>query len=332
MVRDKTFFFASYEGYRQALGQTLVGFVPSPDFRKQVAAQSPPLVPILNAYPQGSLPVAGNPDALEFVGDGNQLGNEDSGMIRVDHRFSDKTTAFVRVNIDRAVSSVPLASSGQYLADRQVLNSGPDNVATELLHIFSASLVNEAKFGFNRSTADMTNANQTNSLYAFSVPGFTTLNNNRVSIGAGNTFAGLDNVTKIFGRHVIKAGAEIRRIQMNQGKAASGSVSYSSLAAFEANEVNTAKYTEAQPVNGLRKFTYFGYIQDEFKWSPDLTLNLGARYSYFNTFHEVYGRPNPFDFDTCGPAGYCGVGASFGQPTYRDLDPVLDELRLVARN
>jgi hypothetical protein len=68
--RDKTFFFTSYEGYRQTLGQTLVGFVPTDAFRAQVAAQSPALIPILNAYPEGSLPVAGNPDVSEFVGDG----------------------------------------------------------------------------------------------------------------------------------------------------------------------------------------------------------------------------------------------------------------------
>ncbi len=143
-------------------------------------------------------------------------------------------------------------------------------------------------------------------------PGFTTLNNDRVSIGAGNTFGGIDNLTKIQGRNVIKAGVEIRRIQMNQGRGPSGTISYASASALESNEVNTAKYTEAEPINGLRKFTYFGYIQDEFKWTPELTLNLGARYSFFNIFHDVYGRPNPFDFATCGVGGYCGVGASFG--------------------
>ena len=75
------------------------------------------------------------------------------------------------------------------------------------------------------------------------------------------------------------------------------------------------------PVNGLRKTQYFGYIQDEFKWLPNLTVNLGARYSFFNIFHETQGRSNPFDFDTCGPQGFCGVGASFGRPNYGDLDP-----------
>lgn len=321
IVRDNTFFFVSYEGYRQALGQTLVGFVPTEAFLQQVAAQSPVLASILNAYPVGQTPVAGDPDAAEFEGDGWQLGNEDSGMVRMDHRVSDSTTAFVRANVDKAVSSVPLASSGQYLLDREALTSSPDNAVIELMHIFSPTLVNETKVGFNRSTANTADLNQTGSLYTISVPGFTTLNNNRVSIGAGNTFAGIDNLTKISGRNTIKAGVEIRRVRMNQGKGASGAISYASTAAFEANQVNTATYTQALPINGLRKTMYFGYLQDEFKWMPDLTLNVGARYSFFNIFHEVYGRPNPFDFSTCRPEGFCGVGTSFGQPNYYDLDP-----------
>src|SRR5262249_36645805 len=60
---------------------------------------------------------------------------------------------------------------------------------------------------------------------------------------------------------------------------------------------------------------------DEYKWRPNFTWNLGLRYSFFNIFHEAQGRANPFDFATCGPQGFCGVGASFGQPNYGDIDP-----------
>jgi len=321
VVRDNTFFFAAYEGYRQNLGQTLLGFVPTDAFRRQVSSQSPALAAVVNAYPEGSFPVANNPNAAEFLGQGAQIANEDSGMIRVDHRFSVKTTVFGRFNIDRAQSSAPLANSGQYLKDVQVLNSAPINAAIEMLEVFSPSLVTESKVGFNRSTAYTTNVNETGALYSFAVPGFTTLNNDRISIGAANTFAGIENVTNVVGCHVVKAGVEVRRVQMNQGRTASGTVSFASLSAFAADNVNTASFTQALPVNGLRKLTYFGYFQDELKWTPSLTLNLGARYSFFNIFHEVRGRANPFDFSTCGAAGFCGVGADFGQPNYRDIDP-----------
>ena len=118
-------------------------------------------------------------------------------MLRLDQRFTEKTTAFLRFNIDRAVNTQPLASSGQYLEDRQQLTSAPVNGAIELMHIFSPTLINEAKFGFNRGTAITTDINQSGIPYVVSVSGFTNLNNNRVSKGIGNSFSEIDNVTWI---------------------------------------------------------------------------------------------------------------------------------------
>ena len=88
-----------------------------------------------------------------------------------------------------------------------------------------------------------------------------------------------------------------------------------------ANQVSTATSEWSVADQRAAQDAVFGYVQDEFKASPNLTLNLGARYSFFNIFHEVQGRANPFDFATCGPQGFCGVGASFGQPNYGDIDP-----------
>ena len=317
--KDKTFFFVAYEGYRQILGQTLLGFVPGDSFRAQVKARSPVLAPVVNAYPEGQTVIS--PNVAEFIGEGRQIVNEDSGMFRVDHRFSSDTTMFVRGNIDEAVSATPLASSGAYLTDHQQLRSSPVNSAIELLHVFSPTLLNEVKLGFNRSTAYTTNINQTGVLYSLAVSGFTTLNNNKFSTGVGNSFSEIDNVTWIKARHTLKAGVEIRRVQLNQGNTASGTISFPSAAAFLANQVSTATLTGALPINGLRKTQYYRYSQDEFKWLPNLTVNVGARYSFFDIFHEVLGRADPFDFATCGPQGFCGMGASFGRPNYGDFDP-----------
>ena len=50
IVPEKTFFFVAYEGYRQNWGFPLVGFVPSPAFRTQLAADSPVLIPMDDAF------------------------------------------------------------------------------------------------------------------------------------------------------------------------------------------------------------------------------------------------------------------------------------------
>lgn len=320
LTRDHTFFFLTYEGYRQDWGFPLTGYVPSSSFRAQILADSPVLAPIVNAYPAGQHPTS-DASIDQFSGEGTQVVNENSAMIRLDQHFSEKTTAFVRFNFDRAVNTQPLASSGNYLEDSQQLTSTPVNGIIELLHVFNPDLVNEFKFGFNRGTAVTFDLNHTNIPYAVSVSGFTTLNNNRVSTGVGNSFSEIDNLTWSKGRRTIKAGAEIRRLQLNQGNTESGTISFASTAAFAANQVSTATLNGALPVNGLRKTQFFSYLQDEFRWTPTFSVNLGVRYSFFNIFHEVLGRANPFDFATCGPQGFCGVGAGFGQPNYGDIDP-----------
>jgi hypothetical protein len=119
IVRDKLFFFVAYEGYQQDLGQTLIGYVPSVAFRSQVLTKSPDLAPVIDAYPLGQNPTS-NPDVSQFVGEGSQKGQENSGMFRLDYRVSDATSLFFRVNIDQADYVLPYSpSSGQYLNEQE---------------------------------------------------------------------------------------------------------------------------------------------------------------------------------------------------------------------
>ena len=61
IVKNKAFFFANYEGLRQSIGQTLIGFVPSDSFRAAALAQSPQIAPLINAYPHGPIAVSSAP-------------------------------------------------------------------------------------------------------------------------------------------------------------------------------------------------------------------------------------------------------------------------------
>ncbi len=245
-------------------------------------------------------------------------------MIRLDRRFSSKDTADLRFNYDVATSSIPLAgSNGTYASDTQQVNSRPVNGVIEYLHLFSSAWVNEAKFGFNRGNVYTTNFSGAGVPYAFSIAGLTSLNNNEYKLGVGNSFSYIDDVTWVHGQHTLKLGAEVRRIQLNQGNTANGTVTYSSLPNFIANNVSSVSYAAPLPINGLRKVYALAFAQDEWKLRPSLTLNLGVRYSFYDRFHEVEGRAIPFDFMTCGAAGFCGAGASFGSPRRLDLDPRL---------
>lgn len=320
IVPDRSFFFLTYEGLRQSYAQPLVGYVPTPAFSAQVAAANPALVPIINAYPTAGLtPYATDID--EFTGSGRQLDREDSAMLRLDQEFSPKDTAYLRFNFDAASSDIP--SDG--LNDRQLATSRPVNGEVEELHIFSPTLMNESKFGFNRSTVFTTNQGLTDLPYSVAVAGLTTLANNELNIGVGNSFSFIDNLTMVWETQTLKLGVEVRRIQLDQGNGENGTVVYSSLSlpasSFLANSVSSATFNNQLPLNGMRKTEVYSYAQDEWRVRPNLTLNLGVRYSFYNIFHEAHGKADPFDFATCGAAGYCGVGASFGNPNTLDVDP-----------
>ena len=103
------------------------------------------LGPIVNAYPKGQTPVDENTDQI-IVGARNTT-REDSGMFRLDYRFSDKSTAYVRYNIDNAYIDNPTDALGTH----NVIPHVPQNLVVQFQRIISPTVVNEVKFGMNRA-------------------------------------------------------------------------------------------------------------------------------------------------------------------------------------
>lgn len=309
---DRTFFYANYEGLRQHLGQVQIGLVPSPAFAAQIASQSPGLARVAAAFPAGTSPTS-NPQVWNYVSGAKQVDNEDSGMIRIDRRFTDRTTAFLRYNADEAVYAIPTGALNVLAKTDTKLQNG----VVELLHVFSPTLVGEAKFGVNQDIYHT--ANLSSVPFSVSVSNLSGLTAGSTTDGQGTTFSYRDDMTWEKGRHVIKFGEEIRRINMNQGNSASGNLTYLSLANFLNNDMDGATYTSLLPMKRLRKTQAYGYVTDQYQAAQNLTVTVGLRYSFFNVFHETDNRAIPFDFATC--SGYCSPQSAFAFPRYNDLDP-----------
>ena len=90
---------------------------------------------------------------------------------------------------------------------------------------------------------------------------------------------------------------------------------------FLGNIMDSATYTSLLPLKRLRKTQFYGYAADQYRITPNLTINMGLRYTFFNVYHEVNNLAIPFDFATCG--GYCPVGSPFQFPRHADFDPRL---------
>jgi hypothetical protein len=314
IAHNKTFFYANYEGLRQRLDGTQIGLTPSPNFLAQASLASPVLMPILNAYPAGTSPTS-NPNVWNYVAPGRQVDNEDSGMIRLDQHFSDRTTAFLRFNSDEAVEQTP---TGQLTAKTEY-DTKYNNGVAELMHVFTPTLVNEVKFGVNQTLYHTANLSPVP--FGVSVSGFSSLTGSSTTDYPSKSFDLIDDVAWARGKHTLKFGFESRWLLMNQGTSQSGTLTYTSAANFLNNQIGTASYTALLPLVRQRKTQYWGYIQDEWKATSNLTITAGIRYNFFNVFHAINNDDVPFDFATCG--GYCSRTDSFTHPRYNDFDPRL---------
>jgi len=311
IIQSKTFFFINYEGLRQRQGQTFIGFVPSAAFRARAIATSPAVQPIVEAYPRGTSSTS-NADIDRIETERRFVTREDSATIRIDHHFTERSTLFVRYNVDDAVVNEPTSPG----IERTLSRFRPSNVALQFQHVFSSNLINETKIGMNRSplTRETVGAFDKN----ISVTGFFTLSDSSGEIEKGTSFSLIDNLAIIRGRHNLKMGGEIRRIHVNVGNGIDSSVSYTSLEDLVRNRVNNISVNLPLATRGERRTYYLPYIQDDIKLKPNLTINLGLRYEYYSVAHEVRDRARVFDF-ACG--GFCPPGSPWYFPDRNNFDP-----------
>jgi hypothetical protein len=204
----------------------------------------------LNAYPAGQLPTS-NLSVWSWTGTGRQTQTENFGLARVDHRFSDHILLYARFNLDQGQLSVPNGDSSGYLTDTVLTEDNPKNGIVDLENIFSPNLINEMKAGVNR--VPFTTTNQSVIPIQVQVAGLTTLHDNLQQVQHMTTYSFADTLSYVKGRHSIKTGFGLRRVQMNLGNTAETQLTYASLANFQANNLDSAAILAAVPTAGCAK-------------------------------------------------------------------------------
>lgn len=313
VIKNKTFFFVSYEGYRQRLAQTLIGYVPTPALRDQVMATSPVLTPFINGFP---LPNDGllSSQIGQWTGQASALEDEDVGTVKVDHRFSDALSSYFRFSRNYNRLNVP-----QTLGESNPQVIAPTTGVLEFLYLLSPRSMNEFRFGTD--FLPWNSETPSNVTSTISVPGLSAPAAFQHQIWHATSEDFVDSFTTVRGNHTFKAGVEAKRLLLNLWAAPGYSVSYATVAAFIENQLNTATGSQGKPARTQVKTEYFGYIQDEWKIKPNFTVNLGLRYDFFNEFQEGRGRTLGFSLQDCG--GYCQFGLPFGNPDTTNFAPRL---------
>lgn len=305
IVPQRTFFFVNYEGLRQRQTQSFTRFVPSAAFRAGLPAT---LASIAQQWPAGSRPTT-DPNIDEWNVEQKLTADEDAPSFRVDHRFSNSTTMFGRYNFDNADIVSP-TNTGYNTAQLR-----PKNFTLQFQRIFSSTVVNELKFGYNASLRTELRTGPSDA--QISVPGFVALTGPQEIIEDGRTFSLIDDLAIVRGRHNLKFGGEIRRIFVDVGEGDTTSLSYSSRPNLQINRLESFSVVNFPVVQGQR-WWYFGYVQDDIKWRPNLTINAGLRYEYYSVVKEKDGRARVWRV-ACG--GFCPPGTPWYDADKNNLAP-----------
>ena len=305
IVSGRTFFFANYEGLRQRQTQSFTRFVPSAAFRSSITG---PLASVVTLYPAGTGRTS-DPNIDEWRGTNQVTADENAGLVRIDQRLTDKMSFYARYNFDKANIVSP---SGTGFTTNKLR---PSNFAAHFQRIFSPTIVNELKFGYNASLRD--SVRQGPSSAQISVSGFEALTGPQEVTENGRSFSVLNDTAILRGRHNLKVGGEIRRILVGVGEGNTTSLSYNSRPNFQNNLLESFSIIDFPLVEGQR-WWYLGYIQDDMKLRPNLTVNAGLRYEYYSVVQEKNGRDKVWRL-SCG--GYCPPGTSWYDPDFNNFAP-----------
>ena len=303
---DKTFFLGSYEGFRERLTQTVIARVPNDaarlgDLPSGPVTVDPDVQDFLELYPRANGSDLGGGIA-EFIHPANTPINEDYFTVKVDHHFGPNSTLSGRYTFDdsdrEADQTIPIMV--QFITQRN------QYLTLSEKHVFGPSLVNEVRFGFNRSrhfqfAREVVDVDP--KFHYVPLPdrvvgltvvgGATTLGNILRRDFIPNTFEYSDDLVYTRGPHSLKFGVIATRFQSNQvnGVRTDGIFVFTSLQNLL---VNSAIRFDAiiSPVArvGIRQWLIGFYGQDDYKIRPDLTLNLGLRYAFVTNPTEVGGR------------------------------------------
>ena len=351
IVKDKSFLYGTYEGIRQNRPVSQEIHVPTD---AQRAAAVPAIVPYLKLWPEAPAGTALDSNGeLTFGVALPSITTENYATGRFDQqlRASDKLSASYFWDSGPQSQEAPLGNATHEVFSRRQMAS------VEETHIFSPAVVNSFRAGVNRVRGDINNPVSGSGAAVDPTlaiaPGAIATPQIAISGGVLTTAIGLGGLNRFqhrwtsgqfyddafvtHGTHSIKFGFAFERMLYNitEKLSPNGRMNAYALSDFLNNvpkQLNALAPGGSHEV-AIRESLFAGYIQDDWRIRPRLTLNLGLRYEFTtlpkdanNRIQEITTLVNcatpgvaPSLTSPCGPVHVGSFIAS--NPTTKNFEP-----------
>jgi hypothetical protein len=280
--------------------------------------------------------------------------------IRGDQRFSDADSMYVRFTYYNAYTNNCPCTFPSFALNGRYDNFGTRNVALDEIHTFSPRWLNELRIGVARQNFPFQSASYggdwpqklglpdsvPDTLFPVINNGYTSLGNPTLGFRGALTWDVTNTATLVVGNHSLKIGAEYRLLMGNnyQTSQPSGTFNFtSSLTGNPQNQTGTGSayasfllgaVSTAQGTTNIgeaeKGYTLSGFIQDNWRVSRRLNVNVGLRYDYQQPPYERNCGTSNFNLNATDPLnGLRGeyqyackdYGKTFLNPDYKDFGP-----------
>jgi hypothetical protein len=314
IIKDKTFIFGDYEGIAQNQGRAQVLTVPSANARQGILSTGtvivdPRVVPYLQFYPLPNAGLNANGDTGKLAVINQQILREDFTTVRADHHLDTKDNLFFTYLYDKSHFDIP-----DNLNNVTFTNKSKRQLAVaELSHTFTSNLLNTLRLGYNRTDGQANGPGVALNPFAADASlgtepgrpiggvgvsgGIATilgLGANTTSTHTQNSYQLYDDAFYTRGQHTLKFGFAAEKLEYSylNERNPSGLWSFTGLANFlqdKPRQVSITSVTQKAAVE-VRETLFAGYLEDDWRIMPRLTLNLGVRYEMATKPSEAKNR------------------------------------------
>ena len=344
--KNKTFFFEDYEGRRVNEGITkttnvptaleragdfsqsdprrppidLFTFAPFPNSRIPASRLNPVGKAIASLYPLNNRTV---PDQ-NFVSSPPLIDRDHRFDLRVDHALTRKDELAARFSFGDRMLFDPFSGQGNSVVPGYGTNipRRSQNAMLSETHVFSPSVINEVRLGFNRVALGAYQEKQgtsTNKLIGIpeissnardygltyiTINGYSPIGDevNNPQHSVTNTYQINDQATWTSGRHLVKLGLDVRLLQQNAYRdiESRGFISFSgatgnALAEMLQGFPSVSGGATSDNPQHLRTHSYNFFVNDTWRIRHNLTLSYGVRYEYNTPPVDPLDRANLYD-------------------------------------